>query len=210
MDQWDPLLIDSLAAKRPVILMDIPGVGRSEGKVPTTMAGWASSVIDLCKALSLSEIDCLGFSMGGCNAQMVALNGPSQGLKVRHLILAGTSPSWGQGVKRNQSAMELEAFGRLAAAQSVEQQREAFLTGFFRMASPRSRKAGEESWKRIVGSGRKNVMPHVGKEGSKRQGAAFAGFMDPARTREGSFDRLSGLMIPVLIATGKFCLDWWC
>jgi len=90
MDFWDPALINPLAAKRPVIIFDNSGVGKSTGTVPNTFAGWAENVIALVHALNIPQIDLLGFSMGGCVAQMVALNAP--GL-VRRLILAGTRAS---------------------------------------------------------------------------------------------------------------------
>ncbi len=99
MDHWDPLFINRLAAARPVILLDNAGVGRSGGEIPKQYAGWAQNVINVLSALGIVQIDLFGFSMGGCNAQMVALNAPP-GLHVRRLILAGTSPSTGTGVKR--------------------------------------------------------------------------------------------------------------
>jgi len=90
MDFWDPSLINPLAAQRPLILFDNSGVGRSTGTVPDTFGGWAANVIALTTALNIPQIDLLGFSMGGCVAQMVALNAP--GL-VRRLVLAGTRAS---------------------------------------------------------------------------------------------------------------------
>jgi hypothetical protein len=70
MDFWDPDLLNSLAAKRPVIIFDQAGVGRSSGEVATTFSEWADNVIALLKALNIEKIDLLGFSMGGCAAQM--------------------------------------------------------------------------------------------------------------------------------------------
>lgn len=199
MDQWDPALIDPLAAQRPIILLDIPGVGRSEGAVPLFITEWAQSVVDLLVVLQIPQVDVFGYSMGGCNAQMVALiaeeysNGK---VKIGRLVLAGTTPSDGPGVKRFKG-QELEAFQRLAAAQTVEQQKEAFMKGFFGRCSENSWAEGEKSWRRIAGA-RNDMMGHLGKEGSKRQGIAFAKFMG-----EGSLERLKGLKIPVLIANGS-------
>jgi hypothetical protein len=45
MDLWDPLLINSLAASRPVIIFDQAGVGRSNGEVANTFQGWADNGI---------------------------------------------------------------------------------------------------------------------------------------------------------------------
>jgi pimeloyl-ACP methyl ester carboxylesterase len=91
MDFWDPSLINALAAQRPVIIFDNSGVGLSTGSVPPTFAGWATNLIALVHALEIPQIDLLGFSMGGCVAQMAALNA-APGL-VRRLILAGTRAS---------------------------------------------------------------------------------------------------------------------
>lgn len=41
MDHWDPTFINPLAARRPIIILDNAGVGRSEGQIPTSFAGWA-------------------------------------------------------------------------------------------------------------------------------------------------------------------------
>ncbi|KAK0334142.1 hypothetical protein LTR59_012023 [Friedmanniomyces endolithicus] len=96
MDFWDPLLIDTLAATRPVILFDQPGVGHSLlanpglDQIPLTFQGWATNVLALIDALQLTKVDLFGFSMGGCAMQMVALTRPDA---VRKLILAGTNPS---------------------------------------------------------------------------------------------------------------------
>jgi pimeloyl-ACP methyl ester carboxylesterase len=70
MDYWDPALLNALAAKRPVIIFDQAGVGRSAGEVANTFSGWADNVIALLQALNIEKIDLLGFSMGGCAAQM--------------------------------------------------------------------------------------------------------------------------------------------
>ncbi|KAK3062408.1 hypothetical protein LTR53_019383, partial [Teratosphaeriaceae sp. CCFEE 6253] len=90
MDFWDPLLIDTLATQRPVILFDQAGVGKSDGEVATDYKGWAANVTALTDALGIKQIDLLGFSMGGCTVQMVALARPDL---VRKLIIAGSGPS---------------------------------------------------------------------------------------------------------------------
>jgi pimeloyl-ACP methyl ester carboxylesterase len=33
MDWWDPALINPLAAHRPILLIDLPGTGRSDGQI---------------------------------------------------------------------------------------------------------------------------------------------------------------------------------
>jgi pimeloyl-ACP methyl ester carboxylesterase len=73
-----------------VIIFDQAGVGRSTGLAASTFQGWADNVISLVSALGIPKIDLLGFSMGGCAAQMIALTAPDL---VRKLILAGTAAS---------------------------------------------------------------------------------------------------------------------
>lgn len=95
LDNWDPKLIDLLAKKRQLILLDLPGVGASKGKVAVTISKMAKQALAIIKALELKEIDLLGLSMGGMIAQeLVKLD---QTL-VKHLILVGTGPKGGLGI----------------------------------------------------------------------------------------------------------------
>jgi pimeloyl-ACP methyl ester carboxylesterase len=95
MDYWDPAVIDGLAASREVILFNNAGVSSSSGEVPTTFQGMGANAIAFINALDLSNVDILGFSIGGMVAQEVALQAP--GL-VRRLILVGTGPRGGEGI----------------------------------------------------------------------------------------------------------------
>lgn len=195
MDHWDPALVNPIAAKRPIILIDNAGVGRSGGEVPKVFSQWAQYYIDVLGAIGVTKADVLGFSMGGCVAQLVALNAP--GL-VRRLILCGTTPSTGEGVV---PAASLEPFNRLSAAKTEEEHREAFLFSMFRK-SGQGRKAGEAAWKRITGA-RKDRSSSVDPANARRQGIAFAKFMDRKQAKDASYDRLEELKMPVLIANGE-------
>jgi pimeloyl-ACP methyl ester carboxylesterase len=92
LDNWDPLLIDTIAAKREVILVDNTGVGGSTGTTPGTIEQMTLDAIAFIDALKLPRYDVLGFSLGGQIAQEVALRRPWQ---VRRVILAGTGPQGG-------------------------------------------------------------------------------------------------------------------
>jgi pimeloyl-ACP methyl ester carboxylesterase len=92
LDNWDPLLIDNLAAQRSVVLVDNAGVGLSSGTVPSTVIQKARDAIAFIDALDLSKIDVLGYSIGGMVAQELALLRPQL---VRRLILAATGPRGG-------------------------------------------------------------------------------------------------------------------
>jgi pimeloyl-ACP methyl ester carboxylesterase len=101
IDHWDPILVHTLAEKRPVILFDNAGVGHSIGSVDNTIPKMADNVIEFLDRINVKEVDVLGFSLGGVIAPLVELNGP-KGL-VRKLVLAGTQPTAGPDVK---AAME--------------------------------------------------------------------------------------------------------
>ncbi|MGZ3496914.1 MAG: alpha/beta fold hydrolase [Vulcanimicrobiaceae bacterium] len=76
MDNWDPLLIDTLAQHREVILLDNTGVGLSSGTIPRNVTAMARDAMAFLDALSLKEVDVLGFSLGGMVAQELALLRP--------------------------------------------------------------------------------------------------------------------------------------
>ncbi|MFI0446387.1 alpha/beta fold hydrolase [Actinomadura sp. 6N118] len=94
LDNWDPQLIDTIAAKREVILVDNVGVGGSTGTTPSTIQQMSLDAIDFIDALKLPRYDLFGFSLGGQVAQEVALRRPWQ---VRRVVLAGTGPQGGVG-----------------------------------------------------------------------------------------------------------------
>ena len=94
VDNWDPALIDALAAEREVILVDYAGVSSSTGLPAHTVAETARQVIAFAEAIGLTRTDLLGFSLGGFVAQDVALTRPAL---VRRLVLAGTGPQGAPG-----------------------------------------------------------------------------------------------------------------
>ncbi len=95
LDDWDPRVIDGIAAQRLVIAFDNRGVGGSGGAVPATIEDMGRDAIAFIQALGYSQVDLLGFSLGGGVAQMVALQAPDL---VRRIILAGTGPKGGGGI----------------------------------------------------------------------------------------------------------------
>ena len=95
LDGWDAAVTDHLAISRSVILFESAGIGRSNGQVPTTVAGMASHAMRFLDALGLNRVDVLGFSLGGMVAQVIALQRPSL---FRRIILTGTGPEGGVGV----------------------------------------------------------------------------------------------------------------
>ena len=93
IDAWDPAVVNALAADRPVIAFDNAGVGRSTGQTPDNVAAMARDAVAFIGLLGLSEVDLLGYSLGGCVAQQIAAE---HGALVRKLILVGTAPQNGE------------------------------------------------------------------------------------------------------------------
>lgn len=91
MDDWDPVLIDRIAAQRPVILFDQPGFARSGGTPPDSLPALARSAARLLDALGHARADVLGFSMGGTVALQFALDHPQ---RLRRLVVAGSGPGF--------------------------------------------------------------------------------------------------------------------
>ncbi len=95
MDHWDPAVTDGLAQEREVILFNNAGVSSSSGEVPTTFQGMGANAIAFVRALKLTKVDVLGFSIGGFVAQEITLQAPEL---VRRLVLVGSGPRGGQGM----------------------------------------------------------------------------------------------------------------
>src|SRR5947209_2927317 len=93
IDAWDPAVVDALATDRPVIAFDNTGVGRSTGKTPDNVEAMARDAVAFIDLLRLSQVDLLGFSLGGCVAQQIAAEHEAL---VRKLILVGTAPKGGE------------------------------------------------------------------------------------------------------------------
>jgi pimeloyl-ACP methyl ester carboxylesterase len=96
LDNWDPRVVDGIAARNGVITFDNRGVGASEGATPVSVADMAHDAVAY-RALDFDQVDLLGFSLGGFLAQVIALEEP--GL-VRKIILAGTGAAGGVGIER--------------------------------------------------------------------------------------------------------------
>src|SRR3546814_4019449 len=77
LDNFDPRIVEPLAAIRPVFALDYRGIGRSGGEAPLTVAEMTDDVIAAIGALGLEQIDLIGFSLGGFVAQDVALKAPA-------------------------------------------------------------------------------------------------------------------------------------
>ena len=97
LDDWDPRVIDGIAARRHVITFDNRGLGASSGSVPSTIDEMAADAVCFIRALGHDQVDLLGFSLGGGVAQVILVEQPDL---VRRAILAGTGFAGAGGLEK--------------------------------------------------------------------------------------------------------------
>jgi pimeloyl-ACP methyl ester carboxylesterase len=134
LDNWDPRVVDGIAAEHRVITFDNRGVGSSSGSTPTTIEEMASDAVAFIHALGLDQVDLFGFSMGGMIAQVIA---QAQPRLVRKMILAGTGPAGGERIDKVTRISYLDTARGLLTRQDPKQ----FL---FFTRTPNGRRAGQE------------------------------------------------------------------
>jgi len=139
LDNWDPRVVDGIAAKHRVITFDNRGVGASTGSTPKTIEEMAKDAVTFIRALGLEQVDILSFSMGGMIAQVIAQTEPQL---IRRLILAGTGPAGGEGIKNVTRISHFDTVRALLTLQDPKQ----FLF-FTRTAN--GRRAGKEFLARL-------------------------------------------------------------
>jgi 4,5:9,10-diseco-3-hydroxy-5,9,17-trioxoandrosta-1(10),2-diene-4-oate hydrolase len=84
--------IESLSAKRRVIVIDLPGFGETEGKLKDgpVFPAMGDFVRDFMDVIGVGKASFVGNSMGGATSLMVALRAPE---RVNKLVLMGTGGS---------------------------------------------------------------------------------------------------------------------
>ncbi len=184
IDHWDPALLDVLASERHVIVFDNRGTGRSSGTTPNTFDGLAEGLLEFIDALGLSQVDLLGWSIGGYVVQVATLLRPTL---VRQLIVAGSGPGRFPGLP-----VAPEKVWQVAS--KPENSDEDFLYLFF-PETDTARQAGLASLRRLntrLTASHAEVSPQA----VEAQLAAIRSF------GTGVWDRLGELTLPVLIANG--------
>ncbi len=97
MDNWDPRIVDPIAAGRRVITFDQRGVGASSGDALDSVEAMADDAYVFIRALGFDKIDVFSFSLGGMVAQALVIKHPEL---VRKLVLTGTGPKGGSGIDK--------------------------------------------------------------------------------------------------------------
>jgi pimeloyl-ACP methyl ester carboxylesterase len=187
LDNWDPVLVDTIAAHREVILLDNTGVGLSSGTVPVTVTEMARDAIAFVDALEIDRIDLLGYSLGGMVAQEFALLRPRV---VRRIVLAGTGPRGGQ--QMHGWIVDIER-----TANQANNGLEDLLHIFFEITET-SRALGREYIQRAFSRTEGRDKPN-GPAVARAQYDAIVewGIPDPSR-----LNRLAGITQPTLVAAG--------
>jgi len=139
LDNWDPRVVDGIAAQHRVITFDNRGVGASSGATPRTIEEMARDAVTFIRALGLDQVDLFGFSMGGMIAQVIAQQHPRL---VRKMIIAGTGPAGGEGIDKVTRIIYLDTARGLLTRQDPKQ----FL---FFTRTPHGRRAGNEFLARL-------------------------------------------------------------
>src|SRR5205823_10737243 len=111
----------------------------STGSTPKTIEAMAQDAVTFIRALDLTEVDLIGFSMGGMIAQVIA---QAEHQLVRKLIIAGTGPAGGEGIKNVTRISHLDTIRALLTLQDPKQ----FL---FFTRTPNGRRAGKEFLARL-------------------------------------------------------------
>jgi pimeloyl-ACP methyl ester carboxylesterase len=187
LDNWDPALIDALAATRRVITFDNAGVGGSAGTTPDTIEQMARDAIAFVAAMDLSQVDLLGFSIGSFVAQQIALTRPAI---VRKLVLASSAPQGAAGMH----GWAPEVIGAVGTPHTSP---EAYLEVFFARSAV-SRQAGAEALRRIYArtEDRDPATTWATRE-AQYDAVCTWGIPDHAKLQ-----RLSCLQLPVYVANG--------
>ncbi|MBC3877341.1 alpha/beta hydrolase [Undibacterium sp. FT79W] len=118
LDNWDPRVVDGIAAKHHVIVFNNRGIGASSGATPETIEEMADDTVAFIKAMGFEQVDLFGFSMGGMVSQEIVLKHPQL---VRKLILAGTGPAGGEGISSVAGVANLDILRGLITFQDPKQ-----------------------------------------------------------------------------------------
>ena len=191
LDNWDPAVTDPLAADHDIILFDNAGIGRSTGKVPTTIAEMAEHVFAFLDTLGIKTCDVIGYSLGGMIAQQMVLNNP----KVFHkIVLAGTAPRGGEDI------MHLEKPSLAKHFKDTTLKGYERLQKIFFAPTETSQAAGNEFIERLAK--RKQDLDLV--SGSEVAQAQIAAFREWEKYSGERFAELKRIQQPTLVINGIY------
>jgi pimeloyl-ACP methyl ester carboxylesterase len=141
LDNWDPALVDALAADRRVVTFDNVGVGATTGKTPNTVEAIGHGAKAIIDVIDLQRVDLLGFSIGSFVAQEIALVRPDL---LRRVVLASSAPQGAAGMH----GWAPEVIGAVGVPETTPQ---GYISVFF-APTDTSREAGQKAAGRIFGA----------------------------------------------------------
>jgi pimeloyl-ACP methyl ester carboxylesterase len=191
LDNWDPAVTDPLARTREVILFESAGLGRSTGNVPDTVGGMAAHAFAFLDALGLTQVDVLGYSLGGMVAQQIALERPSL---TRRMLLVATAPEGGEDI------MHLEKTELKKIIDDPNLVGFQKLVKLFFTSSPSSQAAGEAFVARLA-ERKEDLEPPAGPQVANAQITAFRAWEHVSGER---FAKLREIRQPCLVVNGVF------
>jgi pimeloyl-ACP methyl ester carboxylesterase len=187
LDNWDPALIDDLAAGRRVVTFDNRGVGGTTGMTPSTIEAMAHDAIAFVEAMGFNQADLLGFSIGSFVAQEIALIRPDL---LRRVVLASSAPQGADG-------MHGWAPDVIRAVGAPEPNPQGYIDVFFAPTST-SREAGQRVAGRIFG---KKANQDVPTTWQTRQ-AQYDAVCRWGIVNHSLLQRVSAIDLPVFVANG--------
>jgi pimeloyl-ACP methyl ester carboxylesterase len=187
LDNWDPALIDDLAASRRVITFDYEGVGGSEGSVAHTILETAIASLRFLDAMNLDQVDLLGFSIGSFVAQEITLTRPSV---VNRLVLASAAPRGGPD-------MHGWATDVIGAVGTPETSPEGYVSVFF-SPSEASKKAGGEALGRMYARTEDRDTP----TNWECRLAQYDAVCEWGMPNHSLLERVEAIEVPVFVANG--------
>jgi len=188
LDNWDPALVDELAAERRVITFDNVGVGATTGTTPSTIEAMAHDAIAFLEALELQQVDLLGFSIGSFVAQEIALVRPDL---LRRVVLASSAPQGAAGMH----GWAAEVIGAVGTPETTPQ---GYVSVFF-APTDTSREAGRQAAGRIFGGRTTDRDEPTTWQTRQAQYDAVCAWGIPNHSL---LERVSAIDLPVLVANG--------
>jgi len=188
LDNWDPALVDALAADRRVVAFDNVGVGATTGRTPNTVEAMAHDAIAFFEAMNLQKVDLLGFSLGSFVAQEIALIRPDL---LRRVVLASSAPQGAAGMHGWTPDV-------IAAVGQPETSPEGYLSVFF-APTDTSREAGQHAAGRIFGG--RTIDRDEPTTWATRQ-AQYDAVCAWGIPNHSLLERASAIDLPVLVANG--------
>ena len=187
LDNWDPALIEALAADRRVVTFNNRGVGSTTGVTPSTIEGMAEDAIAFADALGFEKVDLLGFSIGSFVAQEIALTRPDL---LRRVVLASSAPQGAAGMH----GWAPEVIG---AVGTPETSPEGYTSVFF-APTDTSRAAGQQAAGRIFGRTADRDEPTTW----QTREAQYDAVCRWGIPNHSLLERLAAIDLPVFVANG--------